>query len=129
MSDQSNENTHWGDSVQELKTFTNIKNTNGKSKNNQYTKIFIGNIPWVFIEQDLEEVFNKYGKIIQSKIIQDNNTGRSRGFGFITFENKDSANASLEMHNSTFEGRNIRVELVDENHKKERYPKRTNVMI
>lgn len=53
-------------------------------------KIFIGGIPISLSEDDLREYFSAYGKIIEHQIMLDRNTGRSRGFGFVTFETEDA---------------------------------------
>lgn len=48
-------------------------------------KIFVGGIPWAAQEDDLRQTFEKYGVLEMVKIVRDFNTGRSRGFGFVTF--------------------------------------------
>ncbi|KAH7277958.1 hypothetical protein KP509_38G017100 [Ceratopteris richardii] len=58
-------------------------------------KIFIGGIPTSFTEEELEDFFSKYGKIVERQIMHDRATGRSRGFGFVTFESEDSVDDLL----------------------------------
>ncbi|KAK3152525.1 hypothetical protein QOZ80_2BG0160170 [Eleusine coracana subsp. coracana] len=53
-------------------------------------KIFIGGLPPSLTEDDLKDHFSPYGKIVEHQIMLDHSTGRSRGFGFITFESEDS---------------------------------------
>ncbi|EDO14805.1 hypothetical protein Kpol_1076p11 [Vanderwaltozyma polyspora DSM 70294] len=53
-------------------------------------KMFIGGLNWETTEETLRDYFNKYGKVVELKIMKDNNTGRSRGFGFLTFEDATS---------------------------------------
>ncbi|CCE66289.1 hypothetical protein TPHA_0P01310 [Tetrapisispora phaffii CBS 4417] len=53
-------------------------------------KMFIGGLNWETTEDTLRDYFNKYGSVVELKIMKDNNTGRSRGFGFLTFENASS---------------------------------------
>ncbi|KAF3662368.1 putative nucleosome assembly protein 1-like 1-like isoform 1 [Capsicum annuum] len=51
-------------------------------------KIFIGGLPRYYTEDDLKEHFSTYGYILRHRIMRDNYTGRSRGFGFVTFANE-----------------------------------------
>ncbi|KDP40755.1 hypothetical protein JCGZ_24754 [Jatropha curcas] len=53
-------------------------------------KIFVGGIPPALSEDDLRDYFSVYGNIIEHQIMLDHKTGRSRGFGFVTFETEDS---------------------------------------
>lgn len=53
-------------------------------------KIFIGGIPTSLTEDELKEYFSCYGSIVEHLIMLDRETGRSRGFGFVTFESEDS---------------------------------------
>lgn len=53
-------------------------------------KIFIGGIPPSFSEDELKEYFSTYGSIVEHQIMLDHNTGRPRGFGFVTFETEET---------------------------------------
>jgi heterogeneous nuclear ribonucleoprotein A1/A3 len=53
-------------------------------------KIFVGGIPPSLTEDKLKEHFSSYGKVVEHQIMLDHGTGRSRGFGFVTFENEDA---------------------------------------
>ncbi len=59
----------------------------------------------------LYEVFSKFGDVVEARVILDRETGRSRGFGFVTFANEDDAQRALSMNGKDFDGRNIRVDL------------------
>ncbi len=62
-------------------------------------------------ERDIKDVFSKYGRVTDVKIIYDGKTGRSRGFGFIYFNKADDASsAKEEMHGYDLDGHKIRVE-------------------
>ena len=61
--------------------------------------IFVGNIPFQSEESDLQSIFEKYGEVSSVKIIQDNFTGRSKGFGFVTMENNEDAQKAIEAIN------------------------------
>ncbi|XP_062178902.1 heterogeneous nuclear ribonucleoprotein 1-like isoform X2 [Phragmites australis] len=53
-------------------------------------KIFVGGIPPSLTEDKLKEHFSSYGKVAEHQIMLDHSTGRSRGFGFVTFESEDA---------------------------------------
>ncbi|EDQ84330.1 uncharacterized protein MONBRDRAFT_30329 [Monosiga brevicollis MX1] len=53
-------------------------------------KVFVGNIPYATQRSTLESIFGDYGKIVEAVIIADQNTGRSKGYGFVTFANPAS---------------------------------------
>ena len=59
--------------------------------------IYLGNLPFKITENELENLFNEFGAIKKSiKIITDNETGRSRGFGFVEFENREDGESAIE---------------------------------
>ena len=73
-------------------------------------KLFVGSLSWNTAENDLREAFDRFGDISEVKIITDRATGRSRGFGFITFEQDGDADAAMEaMNGTTLDGRAITV--------------------
>ncbi|XP_043577188.1 cold-inducible RNA-binding protein-like isoform X1 [Chiloscyllium plagiosum] len=74
-------------------------------------KLFVGGLNFDTNEQSLESVFSKYGQISEVIVIKDRETQRSRGFGFVTFENPDDAkDAMLAMNGKSVDGRQIRVD-------------------
>ena len=74
-------------------------------------KLFIGSLPWSVTSEGLAELFSQYGEISDAVVISDRETGRSKGFGFVTFTNEDSAKAALEMDGREVEGRAIIVNI------------------
>ena len=73
-------------------------------------KIFVGNISWNVREQDLFEAFSKFGKLEEVKVIVDPQTHRSKGFGFVSFEeNNDALTAIAEMNGAMLNGRPLRI--------------------
>ena len=73
-------------------------------------KIFVGNLSWDTDDQSLFQAFSRFGAIVEAKVITDRNTGRSRGFGFVTFEEERSAEEAIEeMEDSQLDGRAIKV--------------------
>ncbi|XP_069073218.1 cold-inducible RNA-binding protein-like [Pleurodeles waltl] len=74
-------------------------------------KIFVGGLSFDTNEQDLEQQFGKYGAIVEVVVIKDRETQRSRGFGFVTYENQEDAKDALKgMDGKTLDGRQIRVD-------------------
>ncbi|XP_051557496.1 cold-inducible RNA-binding protein B-like isoform X3 [Myxocyprinus asiaticus] len=74
-------------------------------------KLFIGGLSFDTTEQSLEDAFSKYGVITNVHVARNRETNRSRGFGFVTFENPDDAKDALEgMNGKSVDGRTIRVD-------------------
>jgi RNA recognition motif-containing protein len=63
--------------------------------------IYVGNLDFKVEENTRVELFEEFGTINSSKIITDKFTGRSKGFGFITMEDKNEANNAIKELNGT----------------------------
>ncbi|KAH7852164.1 hypothetical protein Vadar_021335 [Vaccinium darrowii] len=73
-------------------------------------RCFVGGLAWATDDRSLERAFSQYGDVIESKIINDRETGRSRGFGFVTFKDEQSMKDAIEaMNGQDLDGRNITV--------------------
>jgi len=73
-------------------------------------KLFVGGLNWKTSDEGLRQAFERFGEIVEAKVISDRETGRSRGFGFVTFaEDAAAAQAIEEMNGSQLEGRRIQV--------------------
>jgi cold-inducible RNA-binding protein len=73
-------------------------------------KLFVGGLNWKTTDDGLRSAFERFGDIDEAKVITDRETGRSRGFGFVTFEQEDAANNAInEMNGTELEGRTIQV--------------------
>ncbi|KAK2665325.1 hypothetical protein Ddye_003899 [Dipteronia dyeriana] len=73
-------------------------------------RCFVGGLAWATTDISLQEAFSAYGDILESKIINDRETGRSRGFGFVTFRDEKSMREAIEgMNGQNLDGRNITV--------------------
>jgi len=73
-------------------------------------QIYVGNISYAVSEQNLGDLFAQYGEVDAVKIITDRETGRAKGFGFITMNNdNDATNAIEELNGKDFDGRALRV--------------------
>jgi len=74
----------------------------------QNNKLFVGNLPWSIGTDQLRDLFAQFGEIVDVIVITDRRTGRSKGFGFVTFSTPEAAEAAIaEMHEKEVEGRNI----------------------
>ncbi|RWR72375.1 RNA recognition motif domain-containing protein [Cinnamomum micranthum f. kanehirae] len=73
-------------------------------------RCFVGGLAWATDDRSLERAFSAFGEIIESKIISDRETGRSRGFGFVTFSNEQAMRDAIEgMNGQNLDGRSITV--------------------
>lgn len=76
------------------------------------TKIFVGNLSWGTDTQLLGDHFSQFGEVVDSIVLKDRETGRSRGFGFVTFNSTEEANAAVSsMDGQDLDGRQVRVNI------------------
>lgn len=74
------------------------------------TKVFVGRLAWETRDDGLKEFFEKIGPVLDAKVIMDNRTGRSKGYGFVTFESLEAAvRAVAEGNDAELDGRTIKV--------------------
>ncbi|NOT51242.1 MAG: RNA-binding protein [Chitinophagaceae bacterium] len=59
-------------------------------------KLFVAGLPYDVDDAELEEIFEKFGKIISAKVSIDRETGKSRGFGFVDMANETEAKEAIE---------------------------------
>ncbi len=77
-------------------------------------KLYVGNLPSSMSSFSLKGLFTRFGKILETVIISESSTGRSKGFGFITFANQpDAKKARGVMNGSDVEGQNIVVNVAE----------------
>jgi len=73
-------------------------------------KLYVGNLSFSTTEDELRELFDKHGKLLSVKIISHRETGRSRGFGFVEYEEASSATeAQNSLNGQQLGGRDLRV--------------------
>ncbi|HEY8431632.1 MAG TPA: RNA-binding protein [Sandaracinaceae bacterium] len=85
-------------------------------------KLFVGSLSWSTDDQGLYEAFSRFGEIREAKVVTDRDSGRSRGFGFVTFKDASSAQKALEeMNGAELDGRTLNVDIAQE-----RSPRRSN---
>jgi heterogeneous nuclear ribonucleoprotein A1/A3 len=87
--------------------------TGGTEKENRdmSNKLFIGGLSWDTDDSGLRAAFQPFGDIKEARVVTDRDTGRSRGFGFVTYSSRDEASSALEaMNGATLDGRTLRVD-------------------
>lgn len=73
-------------------------------------QVYVGNVAWSTTEDALVEAFSGAGEISEARIIKDRDTGRSRGFAFVTFVREDSIQKAVDLMNGEeLDGRQLRV--------------------
>ncbi|XP_024011216.1 RNA-binding protein 38 [Eutrema salsugineum] len=73
--------------------------------NDRDTKIYVAGLPWITRTEGLRSYFEQFGEIINANVVCDRATRRSRGFGFVTFREAESARRACENPNPKIDGR------------------------
>jgi RNA recognition motif-containing protein len=73
-------------------------------------KVFVGGLPFSTTDDELREAFEAHGKVASANVVRDRETGRSKGFGFVEFENEEEGKAAEKaLNGSEMGGRTISV--------------------
>jgi len=73
-------------------------------------KLFVGGLPFATTDDELRELFAAHGKVASANVVRDRESGRSKGFGFVEFENEDEGKAAEKaLNGSEVGGRTISV--------------------
>ena len=75
-------------------------------------KLYVGNLPFSASEDEVRELFAQHGTVISVNLINDRDTGRPRGFGFVEMEDHTAAMSALDGYE--MDGRNLRVNIAEE---------------
>ena len=70
-------------------------------------KLFVGGLAWATKDEGLRAHFEQCGDVTDAKVIMERDTGRSRGFGFVTFENEDVVDRVCEIHFHTIKNKKV----------------------
>ena len=74
------------------------------------TKLYVGNLSFNTSSQDLETIFAEAGTVQSASVVEDRDTGRSRGFGFVEMSSKEEAQAAITaLDGKEVDGRNLKV--------------------
>ena len=78
-------------------------------------KLFVGGLAWATDDEALSRAFEEHGTVEEAKVICERDTGRSRGFGFVTFQTEEGAsNAVKAMNGQELDGRQLRVDFAND---------------
>lgn len=78
-------------------------------------KLFVGGLSWGTDDQALRAAFEQFGAVTEAKVVTDRETGRSRGFGFVSFQDEASAQNALDkMNGQVLDGRTLKVDNAQE---------------
>ncbi|CAL5407235.1 unnamed protein product [Camellia sinensis] len=82
-----------------------MRNSMGQFVDTTLTKVFVGGLAWETPKKALRDHFAKYGEIVEAVIISDKITGRSKGYGFVTFQDSEAAKKACEDATPIINGR------------------------
>lgn len=73
-------------------------------------KLYVGNLTYSVAAHDLEQLFSQFGTVQSAQVIQDRETGRSKGFGFVEMDTESQAQAAIDgLHDQEHDGRRLTV--------------------
>ena len=73
-------------------------------------RLYVGNLSFKVTSNDLQDLFSQAGAVASASVVEDRDTGRSRGFGFVEMETREAGEAAIEQFNGKeFQGRNLTV--------------------
>lgn len=79
------------------------------------SKLFVGGLSWDTDDAALRAAFAPFGEIVEAKVVTERETGRSRGFGFVSYTNEANAtDARNKMNGQLLDGRNLKVDTAAE---------------
>jgi RNA recognition motif-containing protein len=73
------------------------------------TKLYVGNLPFTVTEDAVRTLFSAHGTVEKISLINDRDTGRPRGFGFIEMSNADASRAMQALNGKDFDGRALKI--------------------
>jgi heterogeneous nuclear ribonucleoprotein A1/A3 len=86
-----------------------------ETKKTLQNKLFVGGLAWATDDASLRTAFEEFGPVTDAKVILDRDTGRSRGFGFVTYADDESAGEAVKgLDGAELDGRRIRVNVAQE---------------
>ncbi|TYI35746.1 hypothetical protein ES332_A03G097700v1 [Gossypium tomentosum] len=81
----------------------------------QAFRVYAGNLPWGVGNARLEQIFGEHGKVLEARVVYDRETGRSRGFGFVTMSSETELNDAIAaLDGQSLDGRALRVNVAEQ---------------
>ncbi|CAO2180438.1 unnamed protein product [Urochloa humidicola] len=78
-------------------------------------RVYVGNLPWQVDDSRLVQMFSEHGKVVDARVVYDRETGRSRGFGFVTMATRDELDDAIAaLDGQSLDGRALRVNVAEE---------------
>lgn len=74
-------------------------------------KLYVGSLSWDTNNASLQQAFERFGQIEEANVITDRDSGRSRGFGFVTFLDAADAKQATSLDGTELDGRQIKVSI------------------
>jgi cold-inducible RNA-binding protein len=75
-------------------------------------KLFVGNLSFNTTENDLQDAFSKHGSVVETNLITDRETGRARGFAFVTMGTPEEAQKAIDaLNGASLDGRDLNVNI------------------
>ena len=91
--------------------FRKSKKSSAKSGSQTAKQLYVGNLSYRVRERNLSEYFSQFGAVNEVRVVKNRGTGRSKGFGFVTFKTAKQANKALRSHGESFHGRSLVVRI------------------
>ncbi|XP_071734737.1 RNA-binding protein CP29B, chloroplastic-like [Rutidosis leptorrhynchoides] len=86
----------------------------GGGRSSDTNKVYVGNLAWSVDNLALETLFQEQGNVMEARVVYDRDSGRSKGFGFVTYGSADDVNKAIEsLDGLNVDGRNIRVSVAE----------------
>ncbi|KAB2597904.1 RNA-binding protein 38-like [Pyrus ussuriensis x Pyrus communis] len=100
----------------------NYMNNQGQYNDTTFTKIFVGGLAWETQRETMRRYFEQFGEILEAVVITDKNTGRSKGYGFVTFKDPEAAMRACQNPSPVIDGRRANCNLASLGAQKTRPP-------
>ncbi|XP_020962124.1 RNA-binding protein 38 isoform X2 [Arachis ipaensis] len=94
-----------------------------------FTKLFVGGLAWETPTEELRKYFDQFGEILEAVIITDKNTGKSKGYGFVTFRDQESARRACADPNPVIDGRRANCNIASLGRTRPSPPRGRNYMV
>jgi RNA recognition motif-containing protein len=86
-----------------------------EKNDNMSNRLYVGNLAFHTTEGTLQQTFSSFGTVVEAKLVIDRESGRSRGFGFVSMSTSDEANAAIqELNGADLDGRALKVNIAED---------------